>query len=293
MTTNFKHLLILTLCVYLVLPASGHLPSGGVLSLDGVDDYAVLSFDEHGYLFRKNTRAFTVEMWFYPKSDPDHGENAIIFSQQVYSGIAGSRVKCKGIKADEICFYAGIYLDGEDTHGVTGFYQAFEKDKWNYIAIIFHDRTIGRAYNNWIWQSGKTWFMDRITAEVQGEHKGFFVGGYDEEGPRFRGAPLDIRFHGEIDAIRFSRVARYNLPDIPGVEEPFDPPHRFSWDRDTVALWNFDERGGTKRFEDAAKKGRFLIGMNGAATSRSRTLSVRPTDTSVTTTWGQIKSRGF
>ena len=33
-------------------------------------------------------------------------------------------------------------------------------------------------------------------------------------------------FHGEIDAIRFSNIARYDLPAERGVE-PFDPPHRF------------------------------------------------------------------
>ena len=30
-----------------------------------------------------------------------------------------------------------------------------------------------------------------------------------------------------------------NLPKIPGIEEPFDPPHRFVSDRDTVSTLEF------------------------------------------------------
>ena len=98
-----------------------------------------------------------------------------------------------------------------------------------------------------------------------------------------------IRFHGDIDAIRFSRIARYDLPDLPWFEEPFDPPDHFSSDRDTLALWNFDEREGETRFQDESKKKRVLIGMNGASIGSA--LAVNPESTSLTTTWGQIKVR--
>ena len=98
-----------------------------------------------------------------------------------------------------------------------------------------------------------------------------------------------MRFHGDIDAIRFSRIARYDFPDIPWFEEPFDPPHRFVRDRDTLALWNFDEREGETRFQDESKNKRVLIGMNGASIGSA--LDVSPESTSLTTTWGKIKSR--
>jgi len=283
MVTNLKSLLITVLFFSLVMPVFSFQPSGGVLSLDGVDDYAILRFEEHGYLFRKNTRAFTVEMWFYPKSEPtNHGERNIIFRQQVYFGLTNP-AQCKGA-VRKLCCYGGAYLDSERGHGVTGFRVRMERNKWNYVAIIYKDGTIGRAYNSWIYKSGSTAPMDRVTAKDLGKLKDFFVGGYDREMVRV------IHFHGDIDAIRFSRIARYNLPDIAGVEEPFKPPHRFVRDRDTVALWNFDEREGTTRFQDEAKNGRILIGMNGASISSALALAVNPESTSLTTTWGQIKA---
>ncbi len=96
--------------------------------------------------------------------------------------------------------------------------------------------------------------------------------------------------YGEIDAIRFSNIARYDLPDKPGFF-PFEPPNRFFSDVHTLALWDFNEREGVTRFEDTSGNGKTLIGMNGAATSRP--LSVNPRNTSITTTWGQIKSESF
>ena len=285
MVTRFKFLLIVVLSLNLVMPVFSFQPSGRVLSLDGVDDYAVLPFEEHGYLFPKDTREFTVEMWFYPKSEPTHhGENSIIFTQQVYFGLSANRAECKS-DASQLCCYGGAYLEGEDTHGVSFFYAPIERNRWNYVAIIYKDSTFGFAYNNRIKRKSKFGLMDRVSVEDRGHIKDFFVGGYAQERVR------TIRFHGDIDAIRFSRTARYGLPKIPGIEEPFDPPHRFVSDRDTVALWNFDEREGETRFQDASKNGRILIGANGASVSRTRALAVNPDSTSLTTTWGQIKSK--
>lgn len=285
MVTNLKSLLITVLSLSLVVPVFSFQPSGGVLSLDGVDDYAILPFEEHGYLFRKNTREFTVEMWFHPKSGPtNHGDRSIIFTQQVYFGLSANLEECKS-NASQLCCYGGAYLDGEDTHGVSFFYAPIERNRWNYVAIIYKDSTFAYAYNNRIRRKSKFGLMDRVTAEVRGGFEDFFVGGYDQEMVRI------IHFHGDIDAIRFSRIARYDLPDLPWVEEPFEPPHRFSKDRNTVALWNFDEREGTTRFQDAAKNGRILIGMNGASISRA--LDVNPDSTSFTTTWSRIKAKTF
>ncbi|MYC78367.1 LamG domain-containing protein [Candidatus Poribacteria bacterium] len=283
MTISFKFLLIAFLSLSLVMPVFSFQPSGGVLSLDGVDDYAILSFEEHGYLFPKNTREFTVEMWFYPKSGPtNHGENDIILSQQVYFGLSANRAECKS-DVSQLCCYGGAYLDGETAHGVSFFYAPMERDRWNYVAIVYKDSTFGWAYNNRIQRKSKFGKMDRVSVDADRELRDFFVGGYDQEMVRI------MRFHGDIDAIRFSRIARYEFPDIPWFEEPFDPPHRFVRDRDTLALWNFDEREGETRFQDEVKKKRVLIGMNGASIGSA--LAVNPDSTSLTTTWGRIKSR--
>ena len=61
-------------------------PAGGnYLTLDGVDDHAVLDFETFGLLIPEGTNAFTFEAWIYPTTlaDEDENVNAIIFSQQV------------------------------------------------------------------------------------------------------------------------------------------------------------------------------------------------------------------
>ena len=282
----FKRLLIVVLFLSCVVPVFSFQPSGGVLSLDGVDDYAILPFAENGYLFPENTREFTVEMWFYPEAGPNRAGSNIIFSQQVYFGMTSNHEKCKGDE-NELCCYGGVYLDGEKTHGVAGFYMSIERNRWNYLAIMYKDSTLGRASNDWIYRGSKFGVLDRVSMAVRGRPEDFFVGGYAQELVLFRGALPIFRFHGAIDAIRFSKVARYDLPDIPGVKEPFEPPHRLSLDRHTLALWNFDEPEGVDRFQDASKDKKMLIGMNGATINRA--LAVHPESTSLTTTWGHLK----
>ena len=101
-------------------------------------------------------------------------------------------------------------------------------------------------------------------------------------------------FHGEIDAIRFSNIARYDLP-TERETKPFDPPQRFVSDEHTLALWDFNEKAGADRFEDTSENGYTLISRNGVAVVGGGgvgNLGVRP-DNSVTTTWGQIKSETF
>lgn len=288
MVNNFKFLLMVVLFLNFVVSVFSFQPSGGVLSLDGVDDYAILPFEEHGYLFPKKTREFTIEMWFYPKSGPNRGGSDIILSQQVYFGVASNHLRCRE-DVSRLCWHVQAYLDSEDGHGIVFFYVPMEINRWNYVAIIFKDKILGRAYNNRIYRLGTTAPLDRVSAEVNQRSKDFFVGGYAQAFFPFRGAPPTTGFHGDIDVIRFSRIARYDLPKIRGIEEPFEPPHHFVSDRDTLALWNFDEQKEATHFQDESKNKRMLIGMNGA--SIGSTLAVNPDSTSLTTTWGQIKAR--
>ena len=80
MFINFKLLLSAVLLFSLVLPVFSFEPSGGVLVLDGENDYAILPFAEHGYIFPRNTDAFTVEVWFYPNAETEpEQESQILF----------------------------------------------------------------------------------------------------------------------------------------------------------------------------------------------------------------------
>ena len=277
MFINCKLLLSAVLLFSLIFPVFSFQPSGGVLMLDGADDYAILPFAEHGYIIPRNTDAFTVEVWFYPKAEPEEpGTSNIILSQQVRFRLLTEN-KCRGIdKKDEVCSSGAAYLEGAAAHGVTGVNVVIKMDQWNYMAVIFTDSTFHLVYNDQISRGPKRDFMNVVAAELhfREEFKNFFVGGFAEKS----------YFHGEIDAIRFSDIARYDLP----ADQPFEPPHRFSNDKHTLALWDFNDKEGADRFEDTSGNGYTLIGMNGAATGVA--LAVNPANTSLTTTWGQIKS---
>ena len=285
MPINFKLLSSVVFLLSLVLPVFSFAPSGGVLMLDGEDDYAIFLLAEHGYIFPRNTDEFTVEVWFYPKAKPEPGKSNIILSQQVRFGLQTGN-KCRGriVQKDEVCSYGSAYLEGAAAHGVRGFDAAIKKDQWNYLAIIFTDSTLYLAYNDQIVRGEKRDFLNVIEGELRFPEwfKHFCVGGFAKK-ELIQHIPY---FQGEIDAIRFSDIARYDLPAEPGTS-PFEPPHRFSSDKHTLALWDFNEKAGTYRFEDASGNGYTLMGMNGATTSGA--LAVKPANTSITTTWGQVK----
>ena len=293
MFINFRCLLSAVLLLnLLVLPVFSFEPSGGVLVLDGEDDYAILSLAEHGYIFPKGTREFTAEMWFYPKVEPKVGDNHIILSQQVVFGLTG---RCdSNLKKNQVCCYGSAHLEGK-VRGVIGVDVAVEKNRWNYVAIVYKDRKFGFIYNNKILRAPEIVLVNQVAAELRviEEFKDFFVGGFHEDRFIIKDGKVLSRwtyFHGAIDAIRFSNIARYDLPVDPK-GEPFDPPHHFFSDEHTITLWNFDEKVGATRFQDASGGGKTLIGMNGVTTSGP--LAVNPRNTSITTTWGQIKSESF
>ena len=287
-----KFLLSAVLLFSLVPPVFSFEPSGGVLVLDGDDDYAILPLAEQGYIFPKDTREFTAEMWFYPKAEPKAGDKHIILSQQVVFGLIG---RCDfPLNKNQICCSGSAHLEGK-VRGVIGVNVAVEKNRWNYIAIVYKDRKFGFVYNNRIFRTREIVLVNRVAAELRGfeEFKNFFVGGLHEDRFIIKDGKVLSRwtyFHGEIDAIRFSNIARYNLP-AELTDEPFDPPHHFFIDEHTMALWNFDEKVGANRFQDASGGGKTLIGMNGVTTSGA--LAVNPANTSIATTWSQIKLESF
>ena len=287
MPINFKLLSSVVFLLSLVVPIFSFQPSGGVLMLDGEDDYAILPFAEHGYIFPKNTDEFTVEVWFYPKTEAklEPEKSNIILSQQVRFGLLPDN-SCRGrtVEKDEVCSYGTAWLESAAAHGVRSHRAIIKKNQWNYMAVIFTDNTFYLAYNDQIVNIGKWDLLNVIEGDLRFPEwfKNFCVGGFAKK-ELVQRIPY---FHGEIDAIRFSDIARYDLPADVGTS-PFEPPHRFSDDKHTLALWDFSEKEGADRFEDTSGNGYTLIGVNGAATSRA--LAVNPANTSITTTWGQIK----
>ena len=302
-----RFLLSAMLLFSLIMPVFSFQPSGGVLVLDGEDDYAILPLAEHGYIIPRNTDEFTVEMWFYPKAKPEPKELNIILSQQVVFGLTSNgNGPCRfRLKKNQVCSYGAAYLEGA-ARGIRGIDVVIKTDQWNYMAIIFKDSTIYLAYNDQILRGARRDFMNVVAADLRGreEFKSFFVGGYAEDALIIQEGQLlarETHFHGEIDAIRFSNIARYDLPAEAGFF-PFEPPQRFVSDTHTLALWDFNEKEGGTRFEDTSGNGKTLTGMNGAATvggtgvnlnrnlEGEDELEIRP-GISLATTWGGIKSK--
>ena len=307
MYMSCRLLLSVVFLLSLVFPVFCFQPSGGVLVLDGEDDYAILPLAEHGYIFPRNTDAFTVEVWFYPKSGPKGGEKNVILSQQVAFGLTANDCGGRIGKKDQVCSYGLAYLEGAAANGVRGIDAVIKTDQWNYLAVIFMDSTIYLAYNNQIIRGAKRDFMNVVAAEIfflEG-FKDFFVGGYAEDKLIVnRGGRVLARetyFHGEVDAIRFSNIARYDLPAERG-PSPFEPPHRFESDVHTLAFWDFNDEEGSDHFQDESGNGKTLIGMNGAITLGGTGVNlegapedgfeIRP-NISLATTWGQVKSGSF
>ena len=288
MLISWKFPLSVVLLLNLVLPVLSFQPSGGVLMLDGEDDYAIFQFAKHGYIFPRNTDEFTVEVWFYPKAEAElePGKSNIILSQQVRFGLLPDN-KCRGriVEKDEVCSYGTAYLEGGGARGPRGMNIPIKKNQWNYMAVIFKDSTLYSVSNDQIVRGQKEDFLNVITGDLRFPEwfKHFCVGGFAKK-ELVQHIPY---FHGEIDAIRFSDTARYDLPAEVGTS-PFEPPHRFENDAHTLAFWNFNEKEGADRFEDESGNGYTLIGINGATTGSA--LAVNPANTSLTTTWGQIKS---
>ncbi|MDE0681301.1 MAG: hypothetical protein OXI63_00180, partial [Candidatus Poribacteria bacterium] len=266
-----KLLLSVVLLLSLVFPVFSFEPSGGVLVLDGEDDYAILSLAEHGYIFPRDTDAFTAEVWFYPKSRPEQGEKGVILSQQVAFGLTAGDCGGRIGKKDQVCSYGLAYLEGAAANGVRGIDAVIKTDQWNYLAVIFADSTIYLAYNDQILRGAKRDFMNVVAAEIffREGFKDFFVGGYAEDkliiNRDGRVLARETYFHGAIDAIRFSNIARYDLPAERG-PWPFEPPHRFESDVHTLAFWDFNDEEGSDHFQDESGNGKTLIGINGAIT---------------------------
>ena len=299
MFINCKLLCSVVLLLSLVMPVFSFEPSGGVLVLDGEDDYAILPLAEHDYIFPKETDEFTVEVWFYPKTEPKAKERHIILGQQAVIGLTAED-ECE-LNKNQLCAYGFAFLVGKGVRAFIGIEKPIERDQWNYIAVIFKDSSFFFAYNDEILRTSRINRVNFVAADLLGpkQFKDFFVGGYAEDRVIFDADHREVlgrrtHFHGLIDAIRFSNIARHDLPIAHGFWA-FDPPHRFLNDEHTLALWDFNDKEGADRFEDTSGNGKTLIGMNGAAVVGGRgvgNLEIRP-DNSVTTTWGQIKSEAF
>ena len=267
-------------------PAS---PAGGnYLVLDGVDDYAVLDFKTHGVLLPKGTEEFTVEAWIYPTTPPAGNVYAMILSQQVEMRVASDNGEWEEIKKGIdwqtgdlfLLIHGHILVKGSPAK--IGRVMALSPNQWHHIAYQSDGRTQANIVNDFAeirkWPIG--WPLAHDLAHFR-YPKDFTLGGFGKKiklphGDHFRGP-----FAGYIDEVRISTVARYGVN-----KEGFTPRGKFKKDRQTLALWHFDEPGGRRIFSDASGNSHHLVGEGGARTGIP--LAVEPHE-KLTTTWGRLK----
>ena len=268
-------LVILPLNVEAFPPAS---PAGGnYLVLDGVDDYAVLDFKTFGVLLPKGTDEFTVEAWVYPTTPPDLDTHAMILSQQVRMNVTVAVGGWLDIRNGDLVLATQAHIVG----GRTTRYRpvALPLNQWHHIAYQAKGRETATIVNDFVGILPQSTTLAHDLSHF--EHpKDFTLGGFGKK----------IEFHidhfwgpftGYIDEVRISRVARYDVK-----KKGFTPRSKFKKDVKTIALWHFDEPGGTRKFSDASGHAHHLMGKNGARTGIP--LAVEAYE-KLSTTWGRLK----
>ena len=146
---------------------------------------------------------------------------------------------------------------------------AFSPNQWHHIALQsngYQTITIVNDFAHILPQS--TTFAHDLSSFKR--PKDFTLGGFGEKigstsHEHFWGA-----FAGYIDEVRISTVARYDVD-----KDGFTPRRKFENDAKTVALWHFDEPGGTRKFSDASGNAHHLIGKNGAKTGIPLTVKAK------------------
>ena len=284
------YLLLLTLIplsAYAFPPSS---PAGGnYLTLDGVDDYAVLNFKTFDVLLPEGTDEFTVEAWVYPTTPPDKNTTAMILSQQVQMRVVSHETNGYGElkkainwqKEDLLLIVDGYVPFAVGTAKVPFFPITIPPNQWYHIVYQAKSKQTTTIVNS----LARTLPQGTIIAHDLSKFwhpKDFTLGGFGEKVrvPNVANAFLGS-FTGYIDEVRISTVARYDVD-----KRGFAPHGKFKNDAKTVALWHFDEPGGTRKFSDASDNAHHLVGKNGAKTGIPLAVEAQG---KLATTWGQLK----
>ena len=266
-------------------PAS---PAGGnYLTLDGVDDHAVLDFNTFGRPLPKGTEEFTVEAWIYLTKPPDKDTAGTILHQQVrmlivndeFQPLLNNLVNALNIehpKGDPILLMSA-YIDGKFGRRLP-FPIPLELNQWHHIAYQSKGPHTTMIVNDFvaIWPHGDP-LGHNASLPLD-----FVLGGF---GKIIRMLVKEEQFYdsftGYIDEVRISTEARYDVE-----KKDFMPDGRFKNDAKTAALWHFDEPGGTREFLDASGNAYHLVGIGGAETGIPLAVEA---EGKLTTTWGRLK----
>jgi hypothetical protein len=221
---------------------------GGLMVLDGVDDYAQAADHPELDVGVQDGESLTVEAWVNYRAFRNGG---IV----VHPGSVSLAMWVDDLPTPWLyCFCFAVYTSGDSQrHSFCSCHSpAPARDEWHHIAAVV-DGTLGQL----------TLYLD---GEKSGQRTFPTIGLADSSEPLLVGANILAtgewtHFIGLLDEVRISDVARYS-GDNPGL-----PQEPFTCDTNTRALWHFDEMDGATIFQDACGwTNNQLIGHNGAHT---------------------------
>ena len=291
----YRQLLACLLLILLPLSAKAFPPAspagGNYLVLDGDDDRAVLDFKTFGRPLLNGTQEFTVEAWVYPTTPPDTKNTLLtILHQQVSMFIVNDELQpfldnlANALKIEhpkgDLILLMSAYIEGKLARRFSSPIP-LELNQWHHIAYQANEDQTTMIVNDfaWIRPHGGDPLGHNAWLPLD-----FVLGGFGKIIERPAGPEekwLWSSFTGYIDEVRISTVARYDVG-----KEGFTPQGKFKNDAKTVALWHFDEPGGTQEISDASGNEYHLVGIGGAATGIP--LAVEAAG-KLATTWGSLK----
>ncbi len=267
-------------------------PAGGnYLVLDGVDDYAVLDFETFGYLLPDGTDELTFEAWIYPTTPPPNKDTVlVILHQQVDMVIVkdgdnwAHALNIEPPKGDLILIMSS-YVEGGNGRTIS-FPISLVPNQWHHIAYQLNGNQITMIVNDFVGtnQHGLPLGHEFDPRPVRLRPKDFVLGGYGKIivlPGRPPAKSFLSSFTGYIDEVRISTEARYDVD-----KKGFMPDGKFENDAKTVALWHFDEPGGTQQFSDASGNAHHLVGKNGAKIGNALAVEAQG---KLAITWGRLK----
>ena len=273
----FAFLFLLVLMPMRAEPLPPPSPAGGnYLTLDGVDDHAILDFETFGLLMPEGTDEFTFEAWIYLTTPPNRDTHPLVLSQQVriYVWDHGPNFGLRLMSATHLHPLRGVAFGMLPPFSLS-------PNQWHHVAFQAEGVQRMLIINDVVRISRGGTILAADLSHAQ-HPQGFTIGGFGEKiESDWHGGHFWGHFAGYIDEVRISTVARYNT-----AKRDFTPRTKFKNDAKTLALWHFDESKGVRKFLDTSGNALHLVGKNGAQTDGALTVEA---EGKLATTWSRLK----
>lgn len=232
---------------------------------------SVYAPEENGYVYADypdvfggfGNEGFTVELWFYLIDFPKDMQEKWIMIDKPRSYIIYIVGKRPVLPENVACemYYMTYSAGGSDLGGSASYISNDQINTWIHFAFMI--RGTGpvehAAFKNGV----------NIGRGGHGSMFGFFA----SDDPLFIGGREGHKsIKGWIDEIRISKGCRYG--------NDFKPERRFEIDKNTLALWHFDEGNDSNFYKDSSGNG-YTLWASGTTAVDSKSTSA--------TTWGRLK----